>query len=56
MGAACTLNLDLSTSVCRKHLKVGTVTTKGIETSTQIIIIEEQFICNAKDGHTCEKQ
>jgi hypothetical protein len=54
MGAACTLNLDLTTSVYHKCLKVDTA--KSIETPSQIIIKEVQIICNAKDGHACEKQ
>jgi hypothetical protein len=50
VGAACTLNLDLTTSACHKMLIVDT--TKGIETPSQIIIVEVQILCNAKDAQT----
>jgi hypothetical protein len=50
MGAACTDNLILSTSVCYKLLKVNTA--KGIKTSSQVITVQIQIICNAYDAHT----
>jgi hypothetical protein len=40
MGAACTVHLILSTSVCRKILKTNTA--KGFQTSSQVVAIEEQ--------------
>jgi hypothetical protein len=50
MGAACTDNLVLSTSVCYKLLKVDTA--KGIKTSSQVITVKFQIICNGGDAHT----
>jgi hypothetical protein len=50
---ACTDNLVLSASVCCKMLKVATA--KGIETSSQVITVEGQFICNGEDAHTWER-
>jgi hypothetical protein len=49
MGAACTLNLVLPTSVSYK-LKVGD-TAKGIKTPSQNIIIEVQVLCREQDVH-----
>ena len=48
--AACADNLDLRTSICRKFVEVNTA--KGIETPSQIIIIEVQPLCSEQDVHT----
>ena len=49
--ATCANNLDgLVTSVCRKPFKVG-ISTEGIKTPSQIIVIEVQLICNEEDVH-----
>jgi hypothetical protein len=50
VGAACTDDLVLSTSVCCKKQHVDTA--KGIETSSQVITVENQPIYNAEDAHT----
>ena len=50
MGAACAINLVLSTSVCRKRIPFNN--TQGIKTPSQIIVIEEQSLCNEKNVHT----
>jgi hypothetical protein len=47
--AACADNLDLRTSICRKFVK-GNIA-KGIETPSQIIIIEVQPLCSEEDVH-----
>jgi hypothetical protein len=51
LGAACTDNLVLSTSVCYKPIKCVD-TAKGLKTSGQVITIEFQPICNGEDAHT----
>jgi hypothetical protein len=48
--AACTDNLVLSTSVCYKPHKVDTA--KDLKTSSQVITVEVQPICNGEDAHT----
>jgi hypothetical protein len=50
--AACTLNLDLSTSVSRKFLIDDTITAEGIETPSQVIIKEVKPLCNEEDVRT----
>jgi hypothetical protein len=50
IGAACTVNLVLSTIVCYKTLNVDTA--KGLKTSGQVIIKEVQPTCNGRDAHT----
>ena len=52
MRTACAINLDLFTSVCRKLFKVDTA--KGINTPTEVIIIDKQRLCIEKDAHTWE--
>jgi hypothetical protein len=49
-AAACTLNLNLCTSIRNKVLKVFPA--KGIKTPTQIIVKELETVCNKEDVHT----
>jgi hypothetical protein len=42
--AACAIYLDLSTSICRKEIKVNAA--KGIQTPSQVVIGECQSLCN----------
>ena len=48
--AAVAINPDLFTSVCPKIRKV--VTTEGLKTPSQIIIMEVQINCNEEDVGT----
>jgi hypothetical protein len=48
--AACAIYRDFFTTVYRKKFKFDTA--KGIYTPSQIVIIEIQRLCNAKDVHT----
>jgi hypothetical protein len=50
VSAACTVNLVLSTNVCYKNINADTA--KGIKTSSQVITVKVQHICNAEDAHT----
>ena len=48
--AACAIYRDFFTTVYRKNFKVDTA--KGINTPSQIIIIEKQRLCSEKNVHT----
>jgi hypothetical protein len=50
--AAWTDNLVLSTSVCCKHKPLKFDTAKGLKTSSQVITVEVQPICNGGDAHS----